>query len=265
MKFISFWCISFAILVSLVGCTSKSPLITVGLFNRTGGACESVKIELNGKSEELKGNVPNGNSTMTEDWPHPMPTNVTLRWITENQSQYSATLTLPKPSVTRPEFLDYDFVILPDGRANVIVIAWSGEPTDTKVENDIALQNKLCCNGGPNYRVAVKNVTGNKVDGLDIRFGPYAVNAGTYVDGSGQNYSIATGLPYPVTKSASLHWVTSGGHSWDKMVDLVNILPADLNDKCFWFILKENGNAEVQIVGWSDLRAGKYPDLCHGF
>jgi len=265
MKSVAVWSISFVLGFSLAGCASEPPLITVGLFNRTGGACQSVKLELNGKTEELNGNVPNGNSTMTEDWPYPMPTNVMLRWVTENQSLHSATLALPKPSVSRPEFLDYDFVILPDGRANVIVLAGSGEPTENKVEHDIVLENKLCCDGGPNYRVAVKNITGSDVNGLAVRFGNYEVNAGTHVDGTGQNYSIATGLPYPVTKSVSLHWMTSDRHSWDKVVDLTNILPSDLNDKCFWFVLKEQGSAEVKIVGWNDLRAGKYPDLCHGF
>ncbi len=265
MKSFAVWSISFALGFSLVRCASEPPLITVGLFNRTGGACQSVKLELNGKSEELSANVPNGHSTMTEDWPYPMPTNVTVRWVTDNQSRYSATLALPKPPSSRAEFLDYDFVILPGGRANVMVLAWSGEPTDAKVEHDITLENKMCCAGGPNYRVAVKNMTGGNVDNLDVRFGSYAVNAGTHVDGSGQNYSIATGLPYPVTNSVSLHWVTKDGHPCAKVVDVSNILPPDLNDKCFWFILKENGEVEAQIVGWNELRAGKYPNLCHGF
>lgn len=254
--------IAFALL--LAGCAGK-PLVSVGLFNRTGGACRSVDIEFNGHLEDLGGNVPNGNSGITGGWPYPMPTNATLRWVTEDQNRYAAALTLPKPSVSRAEFLDYDFVILPDGRAKVIVLPWSGEPTDTKVEHDIVLETKLCCDGGPNYRVAVKNTTGFNVDNLDVRFGPYAVNAGTHLSGTGQNYSIATGLPYPIAKSASLRWTTGDGHSWNKVVDLKNSLPSDPDGKCFWFILREQGNAEAQIVEWSALRAGKYPDLCRGF
>jgi hypothetical protein len=266
MKSVVAWSIPFILGFALVGCASEPPLTTVELFNRTGGACKSVKIELNGESKELKGNVPNGNSSETADyWPYPMPTNVTLRWVTEDQSQYSAALTLPKPPAARSEFLDYDFVILPNGRANVIVLASSGDATDAQVEQQIKLENKLCCDGGPNYRVAVKDTSRFIVDGLDVRFGTYAVNAGTHLSNTGQNYSIATGLPYPVTKSVSLHWMTSDGHSWDKVIDLTNVLPSELNDKCFWFILKEQGNVEVKIVGWNDLRAGKYPDLCHGF
>jgi hypothetical protein len=265
MKSMIAWSIFFVLGISFASCASE-PLTTVGLFNRTGSACPNVKIELNGKSEELKGNVPNGNSDFTsEEWPYPMPTNITLQWVTENHSNYTATLSLPKPSVRHAEFLDYHFVILPNGHANVIVIAWSGEPTQTKVEHDIVLENKLCCDGSPNYRAAAKNSTGGTIDNLDIRFGSYMVNAGTHIDGTGQNYSIATGLPYPITKSASLHWTTSDGHSWNKIVDLTNVLPSSLDDKCFWFILKEQGNAEVKIVDWNDLRAGKYPDLCHGF
>jgi hypothetical protein len=147
----------------------------------------------------------------------------------------------------------------------VIVLAQSGDATDAQVEQQIKLENKLCCDGGPNYRVAIKDMTSFTVDGLDVRFGTYTANAGTHLSGTGQNYSIATGLPYPVTKSASLHWMTSDGHSWDKVIDLTNVLPSELNDKCFWFLLKEQGNVEVKIVGWNDLRAGKYPELCHGF
>ena len=149
MKSVAAWSISFALVLLLAGCASK-PLITVKLFNRTGGACQSVSIELNGKSEDLAGNVPNGDSDFTSDyWPNPMPANATLRWVTQDQSRYSITLGLPKSSVSHAEFLDYEFVILPSGRASLILLAWSGEPTETKVEHDIVLENKLCCDGGP--------------------------------------------------------------------------------------------------------------------
>jgi len=256
------------IVLFLIGCVNgaSKPLISVELMNRMGGVCKNVEIELKGKPYELVANVPNGNTSITDDsWPNPMPTNAVLQWTTDNQSNYTAKLLLEKPSVDHPEFLDYYIVMLPNGRANALVNAWSGEPTDAKVNQDIVLEDKLCCDGGPNYRVAVKNLTGGVIDNLNIQFGSNTVNAGTHVDGTGQNYSIATGLPYPATKSTSLHWKTNDGNSWDKIVDLTTNLPSDLNDKCFWFIIGKQENVEVKVVDWKDLRAGKYPDLCHGF
>lgn len=254
----------FALVLFFLGGCAREPLVSVELLNRAGGACESVNIDFNGKSEELKGNVPNGNSSITGGWPYPMPASVTLRWVTEDQSRYSATLAIPLPPKARARFLDYEFVILPGGRANVAVVAWSNS-TDAEVKRQVAVTDDLGRDGGPNYRVAIKNTTGANVHGVDVRFGPYAINAGADLSDTGQNFSIATGLPYPVTSLVSLRWVTSDGHPLAKVVDVANVLPSDLNDKCFWFILEEQGNVEVQIVGWNDLRAGKHPDLCHGF
>ncbi len=173
-------------------------------------------------------------------------------------------MSLPPPPPGRARFLDYEFVLLPGGRANVDVIAWS-DSTDSATEKALAVKNDLGRDGGPNYRVAVKNTTGMDVDHLDARFGPYAVNPGTHLSASGQNYSIATGLPYPITDSVSVRWVTKDGHLYTKVAALPHLSPSDFNDKCLWFILRDQGDVAVQVVGWSDLRAGKHPELCRGF
>jgi len=209
-------------------------------------------------------NVPNGNASITGGWPYPMPAEATLRWETESQTQYIAAVTIPSPPNGQARSLKYMFVLLPEGRANVAVAARNSS-TDDNVTRSLAVYYALGRDGGPNYRVAVKNTTGMKVHGLDVRFGPYAVNAGTHLRNRGQTHSIATGLPYPVTKSASLRWITKDDKEWAKVVDIEDVLPPDLNDKCLWFILKREGDVEVQIVTWDDLRAGKHPELCHGF
>lgn len=256
------------LLPMLSGCMGQ-PLITVTLLNRTGGACQSVHIDLNGKSEALAGNVANGNADITGGWPYPMPSKATLRWVTESATSYSATVNIPSPSPARSDLLDYEFVLLPAGRANVAVIsekdASDMDSIGRAAERAVAIQNDLGRDGGPNYRVAVKNATGMDVEGVDLRFGPYTVNAGTHLSATGQNYSIATGLPYPVTTSASLRWITKDGQAHTNACTLRGVLPPDLNGECLWFLLRERGDATVQVVAWSDLRAGKHPDLCHGF
>jgi hypothetical protein len=256
------------LLLMLAGCTG-SPLVTVTLLNRTGGACQSVQIDLNGKSEALAGNVANGNADITGGWPYPMPSKATLRWVTDNATSCSATLNIPAPSPARADFLNYEFVLLPAGRAKVAVVSEKDssdmDAMGRAAERAVAIQNDLGRDGGPNYRVAVKNTTGMDVEDVDVRFGPYTVNAGTQLSATGQNYSIATGLPYPVTSSASLRWITKDGQVHTNACTLRDLLPPDLNGKCLWFLLRDHGDATVQIVAWSDLRAGKHPDLCHGF
>jgi hypothetical protein len=247
----------------LTGC-GRQPLISVNLLNRTGGACQSASVDFNGKSEDLNANVPNGDASISGGWPYPMPRTATLRWVTEDRTPYSATLTVPPAPPGHADFLDYEFVLLPRGRANVAVLAQSGS-TEGEAEQAVAVQNDLGRDGGPSYRVAVKNAALTDLHDVDVRFGQYAVNAGTSFSGSGQNYSIATGLPYPVTTSALVRWTTKDGHAYTNIVSLTNLLPSDLNDKCFWFILREQGDVTAQVVGWSDLRAGKHPELCRGF
>lgn len=243
------------------GCMG-TPLVSVALMNRTGGGCEKVSLDLNGNVTDLSGHVPNGNSSISGGWPYPMPPKATIHWITEDQKSYSATLNLPKLSKTG-EFLDYEFAILPNGLAKVGVFTWT-DIIDADIERTIAAKNELGCDGGPNYRVAVKNMTGLVARDVDVRFGSYSVNAGLQLDNIGQNFSIASGLPYPVTKSASLRW-RSDDRAWTNTVDLESLLPSNLNDKCFWFILEKEGNIQTQIVDWNDLRAGKHPELSKGF
>jgi hypothetical protein len=246
-----------------VGCIRSDPYVSIKMMNRTGGACEGVSLELNGSKTDFGLWVPNGNSGISGGWPYPMPPKATIYWITQDQTSHSATLNLPKlPKVG--EFLDYEFVILPCGRAKVLVFTWT-DRVDSDIERKIADINELACDGGPNYRIAVKNITGLVVRDVDVRFGTYTVNAGLLLSNTGQNYSIASGLPYPVTQSASLYWKTSDGHNWMKTINLDSILPSNLNDKCFWFILQKGGEVRMQIVDWDDLRAGKHPELSKGF
>jgi hypothetical protein len=256
---LTLWHILLAVIPLWLGGCRRAPLVSVELLNRTGAACLDVTIILNGNSHGLGWCAPNSNSSITGGWPYPMPANAEIRWVTEDNTRYSAKLVLPPASARRADFLDYTFVILPNGRADVAVVAWSDE-SDRVADSD-----SLSRDGGPNYRGALKNTTGGNVQGVDVRFGPYAVNAGTTLNAAGQNYSIATGLPYPVTRLVSLRWVTSGDQSWAKVVDIGDVLPSDLNGKCFWFILGERGSVRVQIVEWNNLRAGKHPELCRGF
>lgn len=211
-------------------------------------------------------------------WPYPMPPKATLSWTTESNA-YSIPLTLPVVTNRHPDFIEYYFVILPNGRAKVAATAWSSSTyagperefrqfpiaSQTDVELGIKIENDLCRDGGPDYRVGVKNKTGVKIEDVGVKFGSYTVNGGSMLNNTDEDSNIAVGLPYPVTDSASLHWVTQDGHSWDKVLDMAKILPLNLDRKCFFFVLKENGNAEVQIVDWNDLRAGKHPDLRSGW
>jgi hypothetical protein len=247
----------------LLGC-ARHPLVSINLMNRTGGACEKAEIELNGKSYLLSASVPNGNASISGGWPYPMPASAKLRWKAENKMEYSATVDIRSPSHERARLLEYEVVILPEGRSNAAVRGWV-EPTGVDAARRVTLRDELGRDGGPNYRVAVKNTAGVDVSDLDVRFGPYAVNAGTHLSGSGHDYSIATGLPYPITNSASVRWFTKDGHAWKRVVDLPRVPASDLNDSCFWFVLSREGDVAVRIVNWNALRAGKHLELCRGF
>jgi hypothetical protein len=193
-----------------------------------------------------------------------MPKTATLRWVAEDQTSNSVTLALPQTPPGHTGFLDYEFVLLPRGRANVVVLTQNGSGEE-EVSKAVAAKDDLGRDGGPNYRVAVKNAAGTDLQDVDVRFGQYTVNAGTSLNDSGQDYSIATGLPYPITQSALVSWTTKDGHAYTNIVSLTNLLPKDFNDKCFWFIVRQQGEVAVQIVAWSELRAGKHPQLCRGF
>ncbi len=249
--------------LALTGC-ARDPLVGVELLNRTGGACDSAYLELNGDQHLFNANVPNGNFSIGGGFPYPMPATATLRWKTEDKIEHSATIDVPAQPRESARFLDYVFVILPKGRAKAAVLAWNETGSQAETERKVSLRDDLGRDGGPNYRVGVKNTTGVNVSDVDVRFGPYAVNAGIHLSGSGQDYTIAWGLPYPVTKSASVRWVTADGREWTRDVDLSDLLPSALDDKCFWFVLTREGDVTVRVVNWNDLRAGKHPDLCRG-
>ncbi|GAB5517660.1 MAG: hypothetical protein Rhob2KO_53850 [Rhodopirellula baltica] len=189
-----------------------------------------------------------------------MPSTVTLRWVTEDNAHHAATVNIPALSSDQPTSVRYSFALFPEGRANVAV-------TDNSMSVDqcIDIENELGCDGGPNYRVAVKNVTGLDAKKVAVRFGSHLVNAGTHVNSTGQNYSIARGLPYPLTESADIYWTTSDGREWSDEVNLIDLYSTELSDHCLWFILGTNGDVTFQIVLWDDLRAGHHPNLCRGF
>jgi hypothetical protein len=196
-------------------------------------------------------------------WPYPMPPTATLRWVTEDGRSHSATVNIPRPRSTWVDFLQYSFVLLPDGRANAAVFGWSGRITDGEVDKQVAAENDLGRDGGPEYKVAMKNATSHAIQSTDARFGPYVVTRGHF-SATDQDHFIKHALPYPVTKLAEVRCTLDNGQKYAKIVDLSD-LPSDLNGKCIWFILKPQGDVAARVVSWSDLRAGKHPDLCRGF
>ncbi len=129
------------VVFALIGC-GGDPLVSVDLLNRTGGACDSAYIELNGKHHLFNTNVPNDDSSISGGFPYPMPATATLRWKTEDKIEHSATIDIPAQPRERTRYLDYVFVIFPEGRASAAVLAWN-EPTEAQVNHDVAVQDDL--------------------------------------------------------------------------------------------------------------------------
>lgn len=277
-------------MAACVGCGRPSqPLVSVGLHQRTGQHCADFSIELNGRKNCVFGGElgVNGNSSVTGGWPYPMPAEVTLQWTTEDNKHHVVKQALPAIPAGRADFLDYEIVLLPEGRANALAHTnvfrpylkrgapeWEERAKLDDVESTARGEalNRMCCDGGPMYWVCVKNLDAKRFAKYAVRFGKHTVAGGKWsvLDPDehhppprrgNQGTCFTSGLPYPITAHADVEWTTADGKAFAKQVDLVAVLPRELDGTCLCFFLDGKGECRLTTIRWKDLQAGKHPEV----
>ncbi|WP_145179031.1 hypothetical protein [Gimesia aquarii] len=191
-----------------------------------------------------------------------MPSKVKCTWQDQRGQTYESNLSIPKPRKDQGLSTRACFLILPDQTIKVATFSVEEMRDDAQVKN--GLDRIFASNGGPVYEVDVKNRSGDVIQNIAVYFGKYSVFNENYLDSEQKNGQLkgnsgvssmsCEGLPYKITDSARIEWDDEQGKRHQQIIQLKNIIPADLNGRSISFTIGEDDQVVLSTYPSNELQ-----------